>query len=366
MAVIHLDGKKIEVAEGSILKMVLSPLPEGCCVAIIRPAVQEKAATNSLSIHTTAGEVRIEVDGGRAAFLESSGIVETLALHWQDRYAAAFGPFPASIIPVRKPGLYERGDVILGCGGYDPKSSYLIFSKSRHSSDHGAGEDGGIIGRVVAGRAILDRWDAGDRIVRIEPVISWADTSRSFTTTDLNTPLEDGMQIVTHVAVMAQGYSPEKVTTEAAGSVEHLLASMEDHRFTVSRATSTHIFDARPSGTSLESGHRHPRREGTVTVRTSGASSGGIYIYREDVQSSPAHGIAGQVVQGIELVRIAKEGDVFSIRIQPERIDLLGLPLSKAQEIAKARGFIINADTSDGARMVVSQEPSTTLDVLRE
>ncbi len=366
MAVIHLDGEKIEVAPGSVLRTIVPALPEGCCVAVIRPAVQEQAATNSFSIHTTAGEVRIEAEGDRAAFFMAPGAADALSLHWQDRYAAAFGPFTSSLRPVRKPGIYERGDVILGCGGYDPQHSYLIFSRIRHSADHGADESGGVIGRVVAGRAVLDRWATGDRIERIERVISWADTSRSFTTTDLTTPLEDGMQVVTYVSVMAQGYSPGRIMTEAAGSVEHLLASLEKHRFAVSRATSTHIMDAGSAGTEVTAGQRHPRREGTVTVRSAGQSTGGIYIYREDVQSSPAHSIVGQVVHGIELVRLAKDGDVFSIRIQPERIDLLGLPLTQAQDVAQERGFALNADSRDGSRMVVSQEPGTTLDVLKE
>jgi len=366
LAVIHLDGERFEVAEGSTLKTVLNALPAGCCVAVIRPVVQERAATNSLAVHTTAGEVRIEVDGDKAVFLETDNLAETLALHWQDRYAAAFGPFSTQIRPARKPGLYERGDVILGCGGYDPLQSYLIFSKIRHSSDHGADETGGVIGRVVAGRAVLDRWTTGDRIERIEPVISWADTSRSFTTTDLTTPLEDGMSLVTSVAVMAQGYVPERISTEAAASVEHLLASLEGGHFTVSRATSTHILDSGTAGTGVEAGHRYPRREGTVSVRTAGGSSGGIYIYRDDVQSSPAHSIAGQVVRGIELVRLVKEGEKFSIHILPERIDLLGLPLARAQQIAEERGFSLKADSSDGNRMVVTQEPATTLDVLKE
>ncbi|HPD76183.1 MAG TPA: methanogenesis marker 3 protein [Methanoregulaceae archaeon] len=366
MAVIHLDGERIEVAEGSPLRTVLHDLPAGHCVALIRPAEKERAATGSLSIHTTAGEVRIEGEGDRAAFLLEPSAAGSLVLHWQDRHAAAFGPFPSGVSPVRKPSLYERGDVILGCGGYDPQRSYLIFSRSRHSSDHGADATGGVIGRVVAGRAVLDRWKTGDRIERIEPVISWADTSRSFTTTDLSTPLEDGMQVVTGVDMMAQGYTPEAVTTEAAGTVEHLLSTLGKNRFVVNRATSTHIFDAAATGTELERGHRHPRREGMVTVRTAGTSSGGIYIYREDVQSSPTHSIAGQVVHGIELVRLAKEGDVFSIRVRPERIDLLGLTLAQAQEIAMERGFTLHADSTDGSRMVVSQEPGTTLEVLKE
>ena len=366
MVTIHLNGERLEVGDGSTIKTVLPPIPPGCCVAVILPATKEQETTNSLAIRSSAGDVTIEATGEDSAFLLAGELTDRLSLHWHDRYAAAFGPFPSAIHPLRKPSVYERGDVILGCGGYDPARSYLVFSKTRHSADHGADSSGGVIGRVVSGRAILDRWSTGDRITRIEPVISWADTSRSFTTTDFDLPLEEGMQVATRVEVVAQGYSPDRITTEAAGSVEHLLFAFENQRFTVSRATSTHILDARYAGAEVPAENRHPRREGTVTVRSAGLSSGGVYLYRADVQSSLAHSVVGQVVHGIELVRLAREGDIITIMVRPERIDLLGLPLGQAQQVAQVRGFALQADNTEGSRIVVSQEPSTTLDVLAE
>ena len=290
----------------------------------------------------------------------------SLSLHWTDRYAAAFGPFPSGIRPERKPHLYERGDVILGCGGYDPKTSYLIFSKSRHVADHGADETGGVVGRVVSGKAVLDRWATGDRVTKFEPVISWADTSRSFTTTDPNLVIEDGMLIVTRVEVTAQGYTPERITTDAAGSVEHLLIALQSGKFLVGRATSTHILDQKLVGTDVPAQYKRPRREGTVTVRTGGPSIGGVYIYRADVPSSPAHSVVGQVVHGIELVKLAKEGDLLSMQVVPSRIDFLGLPLPEAKKMAKDREISLVIDTDAADRIVVSQEPGTTLDVLSE
>ncbi len=300
------------------------------------------------------------------AVLERPDTIGGLALHWTDRYAAAFGPFPSGIRPLRKPWLYERGDVILGCGGYDPKTSYLIFSKIRHVADHGADETGGIVGRVVSGRAVLDRWAAGDKITKGEPVVSWADTSRSFTTTDPGIVVEEGMLIVTHVEVTAQGYAPDRITTEAAGSVEHLLVALQSGKFVVGRATSTHILDRKLVGTDVPAQFKRPRREGTVTARTGGPSVGGVYIYRADVPSSPAHSVVGQVVHGIELVKIAKEGDILSLRVVPPRIDLLGLPLEEAKKGAEDRGISLVIDTDKKDRIVVSQEPGTTLDVLSE
>jgi putative methanogenesis marker protein 3 len=366
MITIHLDGDRLELDEGTTLGSILKDHPAGCSAAVIRPATQEQAKTGSLAISTTAGQITVELSGEHASFLESPAIVPQLVLHWQDRSAASFGPFPSDLRPARKPFLYERGDVILGCGGYDPASSYLTFAKSRHSSDHGADESGGVIGSVVSGKGVLDRWSAGDKVLTIEPVISWADTSRSFTTTDPGLVLEDGMLIVSRIAVIAQGFSPGKITTEAAGSVEHMLLALQSGRFIVERATSTHIADLRRAGTDVPREYRHPRREGAVTVRAAGKSAGGIFLYRTDVPSSMVHSIVGQVVQGIELVRLAQERDVLAVHVQPERIDMLGLPVPRAKEIAAARGLVLVIDKDIGERIVVSQDPGTTLEVLAE
>lgn len=366
MITIHLDGERLELGDRSTLGSVLKDHPAGCSVAVIRPATQEQAKTGSLAISTTAGQVTVELSGEHTNFLESPAIVPQLLLHWQDRYAAAFGPFPSDLHPDRKPHLYERGDVILGCGGYDPTRSYVLFSKTRHSADHGTDESGGVIGTVVSGRGVLDRWSTGDRVKNIEPVISWADTSRSFTTTDPDLPLEDGMLVVTRVAVIAQGFSPERITTEAAGSVEHMLLALQAGRFVVDRAASTHIADLRRAGMDMPQEYRHPRREGAVTVRAAGKAAGGVFLYRTDVPSSMVHNIVGQVVQGIELVRLAQEHDVIAVNVQPARIDLLGLPVQRAKEIAADRGFALIFDKDIGERIVVSQDPGTTLDVLAE
>lgn len=364
MVSVHLNGERLEIGAGSTLGSILKDHPPGCAVAIIRPATQEQAQTGSLAISTTAGQITVELKGSESSFLETPAIVAQLALHWQDRNAAAFGPFPSGIRPGRKLHLYDRGDVILGCGGYDPARSYLIFSKSRHSSDHGTDEHGGVIGTVVSGRGVLDRWSANDRVTKVEAVVSWADTSRSFTTTDMDHVLDDGTQIVTRVAVVAQGFSSEKITTEATRSVEHMLLAFQYGRFVVDRASSTHIADLRREGTDVSAEYRHPRREGAVTVRAAGKAAGGVFLYRTDVPGSTVHNIAGQVVQGIELVRLAREHDVLAVSVLPERINLLGLPVQRAKEIAVARGLTLSIDKDAGERIVVSQDPATTLEVL--
>jgi UPF0288 family protein (methanogenesis marker protein 3) len=104
MITIHLDGERMDVSEGSSLGS-LFPSGPGLSVGIIRPSTQEQAKTGNFTISTTAGEVVIEITGQNADLLESPEIVQKLSLHWGDRYTAAFGPFPSSIYPSRKPHL---------------------------------------------------------------------------------------------------------------------------------------------------------------------------------------------------------------------------------------------------------------------
>ncbi|MEN6610682.1 MAG: methanogenesis marker 3 protein [Methanoregulaceae archaeon] len=368
MVTVHLDGRKVETPAGATIGSLLPGHDPASVIAIIRPAERESAETGHIRITTTAGEVILEGAGPLAALLDRPDLVPALGLHWSDRYAAAFGPFPSEIKPLKRPQLYERGDVILGCGGYDPSSSYLVFSKVRHSADHGAPDGRGVLATVVSGRAILDKWTTGDRVIRIERVVSWADTSRSFTTTDISLPVEEGMQIVTRVAITAQGYSPEGIDTHTAESVEHLLLALNDGTYRVGQASSTYLRDERRSGEAVAAERMKPRREGSVTARTDGKSAGNIYLYRADVPSSTVHTIVGQIASGIELVKLAKEGDVFSISVIPPKFDLLGRSLADAMRIAEGRKIQLISDTEESPenRVIVSQQPGTTLEVLKK
>jgi hypothetical protein len=68
MITIHLDGKRMEVSQGSTLGSILSGHPPECCAAIIRPITQEQAKTGSVIVSTTAGEVTVELGGRMPQF----------------------------------------------------------------------------------------------------------------------------------------------------------------------------------------------------------------------------------------------------------------------------------------------------------
>jgi UPF0288 family protein (methanogenesis marker protein 3) len=235
----------VEVAAGATIGDLLPAWDSTTVVAVIRPAAKQAAQTGHIRLSTTAGEVVIETTPLFAAvFGDEIDIFNGgLPLRWADRYAAAFGPFPSAILPDRRPHRYARGDVVLGCAGYDPSRSVLIFSRSDHRADFGAAQDGGVVARVVSGRGVIDRWATGDAITGAERVLSWADRSTSFTTSDPATPLEEGTEIVTRVEIAAEGYGEGAVDTTTARSVEHLLLSMEKGVFVIGRAASTFIRD---------------------------------------------------------------------------------------------------------------------------
>jgi putative methanogenesis marker protein 3 len=371
--IIHLDGTRLEMPEGTTLQDIVPNLDTACSIVVIRPGEEEAAETRSIRVSTTAGEVVIELtatgtEGTGALFTlpacESGEETAGLPLGWADRYSASFGPFPSEIRPARVPEQYAEGDVILGCGGYDPRRSYFIFSRMRHNADHGAAPGGGVIGRVVSGKSMLARWSAGDRIECVERIISREDRSRAFTTTDRSVPLEDGMQVISHVSVIAEGMSPSGTDTTVAESVEHLLLALEDGRFSIGRSASTHVRDDRLAGTDTPFQKRVSRLEGTVTVRTRGTCRGCVYIYTTDTPGSAAHTVVGRVAHGIELVRFAGEGEQLCIRSEPPRLEFLGMALREAEALAAERGIELSVDDRSGERVVIGQDPATTLEVL--
>lgn len=364
---VFLDGERVEVPAGSRLGDLLPGRDPQCSVAVIRPVLEEAAESQEVRFVTTAGDMVVEVaDPDVVSRLFRPGLAERLRLHWQDRYAAAFGPFESGVRPAREPGRYERGDVILGCGGYDPTQSYLIFARMRHTADYGAQADGGVIGRVVTGRGLLDRIANGDRVIEVERIFRRADRSHAVITRDADFPLEEGMLVVSYVEAEVQGFGADGIDTRAARSVEHFLLSVQSGRFRIGRSSSTHVVDPHLVPTKVPAEFSGPRLEGTVTVRTAGKSSGAVYIYTQGVSASPAHTVVGRVVHGIELVRFAGDNDLLAIRAEPEQFDLVGFTLAEAEAAAARRGVALTADAAGGDRVVVGQTPATTLEVLAD
>lgn len=367
---IHLNGDAKTVPAGTCLADLLPDQPAGTSVAVLRPGNISREQTSHLRFETTSGDIIVELAPGVVLPVPTGDLTGVnLRVHWEDKYAAAFGPFRADFIPDHQPYRYDRGVVCLGCGGYDAETSYLVFSRLQHVADHGAAAGGAVLGTVVSGRGIMNRWRNGDRITRIEQVFSSTDSTNAMVTTDLSLPVEDGMQIISELLVRAEGYHEDHtaIDTACTASVEHMLFCLRNHTYAIDQAASTYIRDHTEGKLPVSQERQKPRREGTVTVRTAGKSSGAMYIYTMDVPSNSHHTRTGTITRGLELARFAGPGATLSIRPEPEQLDLRGLPLKEAVARAKARGLRVLADNRDpDTRVVIDQTPATTLEVLKE
>ncbi len=362
MISILLDGMRKEVPDGTRLRDILTDHDQNLVVAIIRPGKTDAAVSRSYLMRTSAGEVVIEANTKNTDLFLSDDLL--CSLHWRDQRSIHFGPFPSHIKPIRKEARYERGDVLIGCGGYDPFRSYLAIASRSHIADHGAEEGGGTIGQVVSGLGVLDRLKEGDRIESVEPIVTFSDNTESYTTTDPDLLLLTGMHIISHMRIEAQGFDEGRYSTEAARSVEHLLLGCKEGEFWTALSSSTHIRDEVLAGTDVPEEVISPRHEGTVTIRTTGKKKGSIYLYTEDLPRSLHHTVVGQIVHGSELARIVHADEKFRVRVIPERFDLAGYSLVHAKETAKKRGIPFSSDNDDENRVVVRQIPKTTMEVL--
>ncbi len=373
---IFLNGEAKDVPQGTTLSTLLPSHPAGCGVAILRPGVtasgdvETPRDTSHLRFTTTAGDIVVELLPGVVLPVPTGGVSDAnLRVHWEDKYAVAFGPFRADFIPDHQSYRYDRGVLCLGCGGYDSGTSYLMFSRLQHMGDHGAASGGAILGTVISGLGIMNRWRNGDRITKIEHVFTSVDKTNAVVTTDLSLEVEDGMQIFSEILINAEGYKEDHsaIDTSCTKSVEHLLFALRNSEYLIDRMASTYIRDHTEGKLAVPMELQKPRREGTVTVRTSGKSSGAIYIYTKDIPSNQHHTRTGTVVRGIELARFANVGTKLSVKVVPEQLDLRGLPLGEAVARAKARGLRVLADNRDvDGRVVIDQNPATTLEVLKE
>lgn len=369
---IILDGKGMEIDKGAVLGDLIPGLDPEFSVAIIKASESSDVTTKNFRIVTDEGEAVIELEeepdipGINELFNSLFEKKDTIPLDmkWEDRYSAAFGPFKTRIKPDKNIHRYSKGDLILGCGGYDPDNSFLIFSKMDHMADHGSVESGGVIGRVVSGMGILGRFKKDSRILDSERIISRIETGNSFTTKDRSMALEDGMDIVTHIEVSAQGYSDKKIDPSASKSVEHMLLALARERFAVNLKSSTFISDDRLKDSIVPYETKNPRLEGNVTVRTKGRQTGSVYIYLKDIPGSPSHTVTGKIEHGLELAKLASDGDVLNINAYPPQIDLRGMNIADAARIADERGIILECDDESKDRIVVDQAPETTMAIL--
>ena len=364
---VEVNGQKYTLPAGSTLgdslKVSGAPYVEGTAIGILKETAEEKTEiTTEYAINTSRGEFRIEVRDPESPsgnlwakhFKEYQG----KPVHWASPEALAFGPFEATIKPSHETGNFEAFEVMFGAGGFDPRNTHLILSLKRHAAEYGTAEDG-VFAEVVSGRKILSRLSREDTILNIEPIIEWEQISEKVCTTDLSTPLEDGDSIFTYFEV--------ELSRNAPNGAEHFYALTREGTFAVDVTTSSFISDDGLKGESAPYENFEPRKEGAISARTVGYGLGRIYISKEDRPSSLVHSVVGQVTKGIELIKLAEEGQKLSVESLPPQIVLLGHTFEEVEPVLSLIGVELVRDgytEEDG--IIVSQDPPTTLEILGE
>jgi UPF0288 family protein (methanogenesis marker protein 3) len=151
---IEINGQKLEVSDEAILKDVLeisrASYLSGTTIGILKAGTTKEEATSEFKIITTKGEFRIELTGEHGLWTRSNHDFIDVRAHWETGNSIAFGPVETDVVPERVEKRFNRYDVFFGTGGYDPKNTYLMFSKDKHFSDYGSPRDA-VIGKIISG-----------------------------------------------------------------------------------------------------------------------------------------------------------------------------------------------------------------------
>ncbi|HDN66044.1 MAG TPA: methanogenesis marker 3 protein [Methanosarcinales archaeon] len=360
MITIELDTKPLTVPDGSTLADVLkhaeSPY-RGTTIAIIKGTEESKKATAEYLISTTKGDIGIELSAHQDVWRAAESEIANSGVRWAGRDALAFGPFKTSITPSHRDHEYVRWDVLFGTGGYAADHTYMVISKQLHTAAHGAPMDGGVFGRIVSGRGVIDSLDTGDSITGIAPVERWETIVDKIVTADLSTEIKPGMRIFTYAAV--------ELSPDAPYGAEHFLAAVKDGVLAFS--TVSHAFASTESlqGEECPFEQKEPRSAGIITVRSNGAGLGRVYISKLDKTSAPSHSVVGTVTSGMELIQLVDADQAIAFHINPERIMLLGKTFEAAEAEIRERGITMRRDgeTAD-SDVIVQQTPETTMEIV--
>jgi putative methanogenesis marker protein 3 len=359
---IEINGEKVELEDKALLKDAINAskafyIP-GTTIGIIKTGAKVEEATSEYKIHTTKGEFRIELFGDHSLWGRINHLFPNSKAHWETRNVISFGPVATDINIQRAEQKYNRYDVFLGTGGYDPGNTYLMVAKDKHISDYGSPKDA-VIGKVISGKSIIANLKQSDSILKIEPVIKWELLLDKNSTQDTNTALEDGMKIFTYFHVDLINESPE--------GAEHFLALIRRKTFNVDTFSNSFISDNILIGEGCPYEHWDARSEGSVAVRTDGQGNGRVYIYKEDRTSSPVHSIVGHVSRGIELLKIAPAGSKLAVTSDPERVMVQGMTYIEAEKVLESRGLKLERSgyTGDDG-IIVEQNPDSTIGIIQE
>ena len=272
----------------------------------------------------------------------------------------AIGPIVTDLEPTHEEHKYYEGDVVLSLSSFSNESTHLIMLKENTTNVYSVPpHNKGIFARIIGGKKTLENLTDDDSVLGIEPIIERSTTTDSYSVSDLSVVLEEGNELFT--------YKSFDIDQDSPVGVEHLFSLIKDGRIKVTYGSESFIGFYDLAGLEKPKEHTTQRTRGTITVRNTGVGVGKLFIYRENRVLSPNHTTVGNIVNGMEIIDIAKENDFITVKSEQQRLMLLNKTQSEATKILSEVGVehMIDGIVDDDA-IVVEQIPKHTIDILKE
>ena len=367
---IKINGEEMDVAEDSSIQDVIdetnAPYTPGSIVCLIKGKKELEKNISKYKIKTTQGSIIIQLNESD----EAKPLVDVwksqyeefvdLDIRWSTPTEVAIGPIVTDLEPTHDEFKYFEGDVVLSLSSFSNESTHLILLKENTTNVYSVPPyNKGIFAHVIGGKKTLENLTDDDRITGIEPIVERSTTTDSASVSDLSTVLEEGNELYTYISFDIDDKSPI--------CVEHLFSIIKDGRIKVSYDSESFLGIYELEGLEKPKEDITPRTRGTMTIRNEGKGIGKLFIYRENRVLSPNHTTVGNIVQGMELIDIAKENDFITVKSEQQRLMLLNKTQAEATKLLSEAGVehLIDGLIDDDA-IVVEQNPKHTIDILRE
>ena len=367
---IKINGEEVDVADASTIQDVIdetnAPYTPGSIICLIKGKKELEKNISKYKIKTNKGSIILQLDESE----EAKPLVDVwksqyedfvdLDVRWSTSTEVAVGPIVTDLEPTSDEFKYFEGDVVLSLSSFSNESTHLIMLKENTTNVYSVPPyNKGIFARIIGGKKTLDNLTDDDKVIGIEPIIERSTSTDMASVSDLSTVLEEGNELYTYISFNINEDSPT--------CVEHLFSIIKDGRIKVSYDSESFIGFYDLAGIDKPKEDTTQRTRGTITVRNTGVGVGRIYIYRENRVLTPNHTTVGKVVNGMEIIDIAKENDFITVQAEQQRLMLLNKTQKEASEILSQAGVehMIDGLVDDDA-VIVEQSPRHTIDILKE
>ncbi|MCC7553776.1 MAG: methanogenesis marker 3 protein [Methanobacteriaceae archaeon] len=367
---VNINGEQFDLKEGSTIQDAInisnSYYVSGSVICLIKGKREFEQNINKYKIKTTKGSIIIEMVSSSDAlpliniWKEIYKDLIDLNIRWSTSNEIAVGPIVTDLKSTKEMGKYLDGDVLLSLSSFSNESTHVIFIKDSITNVYATPPfNNGVFAKIIGGRKTIDLLTDYDKIIDVEPIVERNTVVDSSGVSDLNTVLEEGNQLFTYVSIDVNENSPV--------SVEHLFSLIDNGKLKVDFESNSFLGFNELESIDKPEEELCPRNRGTVSVRNNGKGVGKLYIYRENRILSPSHTNVGKIIQGMELIDIAKQDDIISVKSEQKRIMTLGKTQKEASKLLESLGIEhIREGITDDDAIIVEQDPLFTINVLEE